>query len=756
MAMSDAALETGSMITRGKLRFSIESRILRELGERLVKQPEVAVVELIKNAYDADASECTVQYDPQAAIVVTDDGHGMTLDDFTRRWMRVGTSSRASSFSSKKYSRLITGEKGIGRFAVRFLGRALRLESVADDSARGLRTRLTADFDWTRFDRREDLGQVSVPYELFEVDESTPTGTKLVVTRLRPETERLDLNAIRTGSIGMLTPLRSLFRTTMGGGDAEITDENSDPGFVLNVRDENGNSGDVAAQILDAFVLRAQLKVRGTKVDLRVFRRGSRTPRLKIVDTYPNDIGKLFADIRFFPRRKGTFTGLPVDGRLAQGWVSDNHGVAMFDRNFRVRPYGYPHDDWLQLQADAARNRRDPRSRLAQKHFAMPPSVRAAPGQNWMLRLPQSLQLVGLVQVEGRRIDESNPHEGEEGLIASADREGFVENRAFEELRDLVRGAVEAIAVADRQLQMEEEDAEQQRLVETVQDQTRAAIAEVEASPDIAAPDKARIVSMLAQTGRLAVRQQETSRERERQLEVMSLLGVVAGFMTHEFGIALQELEATHKDLLELASRMPKYKSRVETFAGHIENLRDFVTYASGYIKGSRSMPSKPYAVKPRLRHVKRVFGNYARQRGIEVEISAEPELAAPPVPVSLYNGIALNLYANALKAVTAKAGKHRGKIAFRAWSEGRWHYLEVSDTGIGIPAVLYERVFDPLVTTTRSRNDPLGSGMGLGLALVRRGVEAFGGKVDLVPAPGGFSTCVRVRLPLSAKESRT
>ena len=50
------------MIEQGLLSFSIESRVLRELGERLVKQPEIAIVELIKNAYDADATECSIDF----------------------------------------------------------------------------------------------------------------------------------------------------------------------------------------------------------------------------------------------------------------------------------------------------------------------------------------------------------------------------------------------------------------------------------------------------------------------------------------------------------------------------------------------------------------------------------------------------------------------------------------------------------------------------------------------------------------------
>ena len=747
------------VLDRGTISFTIESRILRELGERLVKQPEVAVVELIKNAYDADATECTVDYDPPRSITVTDDGAGMTLDRFTNGWMRIGTSSKEAIRFSDVYSRLITGEKGIGRFAVRFLGRALNLVSVADDPVRGVRTQLTATFDWPKFDKHEDLGQVQVPYILTEVPKATATGTVLTITKLRTEAGRLDLNTVRTGSIGILTPLRSLFREMTDGDDVEVADEDGeavDPGFILNVKVGDDNEEvDVAATILDAYILRAQLRLRGNMLDLRIYRRGQRAAYLKIVDTYPNEIGKLYADIRFFPRRTGTFSNMPVDGRRAQSWVAANHGVAVFDRSFRVQPYGSSRDDWLQLQADAARNRRDPRSSIAAKHFAMPAQVRADTSQNWMLRLPQSAQLVGLVQVEGTRSNELDPEGDEEGLIASADREGFVENAAFTQLNDLVRGPVEAIAFADRKLQQEEEQAQQEALLLEIRDRTRSAISEVQSNPNIAALDKERIVAASAQTQQQVERQEENSTEREQQLEVMSLLGVVAGFMTHEFGVALQELEATQKELVELAKAQPKFAPKVEAFAGHIRQLKEFVTYSSGYIQGAKTTPSKPYPVKPRLQQVKRVFGRYAEERNIEVEISAENDLSAPPVPVSLYNGIALNLYTNALKAVTAKVGKDPGKIAFRAWNEGKWHYLEVSDSGVGIPSALQERVFDPLFTTTQSKNDPLGSGMGLGLALVRRGAEAFGGRAELVAPPADFATCVRVRLPLPAAGSR-
>lgn len=740
-----SAIKDDTLLDSGSLSFTIESRLLRELGERLVKQPEVAIVELIKNAYDADATECTIAYDGDASISVGDDGVGMSLKQFRDGWMRIGTSAKAGVPLSPIYQRRITGEKGIGRFAVRFLGRSLHLESIADDPESGYRTQLVAEFDWHRFDEDEDLGKIEVPYTLSRVDRATPTGTTLLITQLRDQARALDLQRVRTESIGILSPLRSLFRQLRDEAAPHQKAGGEDPGFALNVQANGDGAEDVAAEILDAYVLRAVLRLAGDRLDLKVYRRGRRRAYMSIIDTYQNELGTVTADIRFFPRRKGVFAHTSVDGRRAYSWISNNSGVAVFDRDFRVHPYGMPGDDWLRLAADTARNVRDPRSSLAKKHFPMPPEVKADTSENWMLRLPQSAQLIGLVEVEGRRDDDDD----ERGLIASADREGFVDNDAFDQLQDLVRGAIEAIAQSDRRLQQEEAERERAAQLSAIREETEAAIAEIQASKTLRPAEKSRIVDALVQTQQLIEQREAGARERERQLEVMSLLGVVAGFMTHEFGAALQELKDAQAELRALTKREPRFAKVEESIDRRIKTLTDFVTYSTGYVVGSKSTPDTPYRVLPRLRRTARIFGQYADDRGISIEITADRELEAPLVPVSLYDGITLNLYTNALKAVTARTGKSRRAIAFRAWNDQESHYLEVSDTGIGIPSALRERVFDPLFTTTDNRRDPLGSGMGLGLALVQRGAVAFGGRVEVVDPPPEFATCVRVQLPL-------
>ena len=739
------------VLDEGTLTFSIASRIIRELGERLVKQPEVAFVELIKNAYDADATVCRLTHDPRQSIEVADDGHGMTLAEFQTGWMRIGTSVKESTRLSRAFRRVITGEKGIGRFAVRFLGTRLHLESIADDPDRGMRTVLTASFDWPEFDRTQDLGSIRVPYRLSRTG-GGPTGTTLRVSALRPAARSVSLYAVRTASTSVVSPYAPLLRTSKSSKDRvqpAVGVGGSDPGFTLEVREKEGDvavDANVAAVILSNAVLRAVVELKGGRVTLRVYRGRSKRAALEINDRYRNSVNEAYADIRFFPQRKGTFASLPVDGRVARRWVKDHAGVAIFDRRFRVLPYGTPGDDWLLLAADAAKRAREPRSSLAKTHFPMDEETRRSTRLNYMLRLPYPQQLVGVVQVEGRRsVDEVGDGEG---LIAAADREGFIDNSAFQELYDIVRGAVEAIATQDRDLQQEQERREQGALLRALKAETQEAIREIEANPNLKRTDKNRIVKRLAETQALAETHESRAREREAALEVMSLLGVVAGFMTHEFGTALDELERAQGLLHGLAPRDRAVGRAAESIARRIAALKGFSAYSQGYIRGGSSRPAKPFPVRPRIRQVTKAFGKYAADREIGIQIDVESDTMAPLVPVALYNGIVLNVFSNALKAVTAKSGSGDRLIAFRSWNERRWHHLEVSDTGVGIPTSLKERVFDPLFTTTASNRDPLGSGMGLGLTLVKRSAESYGGRVKVVEPPPGFSTCIRIELP--------
>jgi hypothetical protein len=394
--------QTSELLDTGTLNFTIESRIIRELGERLVKKPEIAVIELVKNAYDADASFCEISCETSKEIEIRDDGHGMTFDEFRVGWMRIGTSSKQAHRLSRTFHRRITGEKGIGRFAVRFLGKKLHLESVSFDKGRRSKTLLIAEFDWPVFDNSEDLGKVAVPYELLQANDERSEGTTLVIRELRSDSTQIDLRSVRTASLGIVTPYQSMLRASSNG--AEIPQKSmpasADPGFAVRIElPDELREDDVAGAVLDNFVLRALLDLRGDRLELKIYRRGKKRAANEIIDRYANVVGPVHADIRFFPQRKGTFADLPVEGKIARAWVKNHSGIAIFDRMFRVSPYGMQGDDWLLLSADTARRAREPRSSLAKKHFPMDEPTRVSTQLNYMLRLPYPEQLVGIVQV---------------------------------------------------------------------------------------------------------------------------------------------------------------------------------------------------------------------------------------------------------------------------------------------------------------------------------------------------------------------
>src|SRR5579863_2190350 len=93
--------KTKDQLVTGSISFQAEGRLLQELGLRLVAKPEVALVELIKNAYDADSPMCSVRLENSGkTLVVADEGQGMTISDFKTKWMRIATSSKLAGETS--------------------------------------------------------------------------------------------------------------------------------------------------------------------------------------------------------------------------------------------------------------------------------------------------------------------------------------------------------------------------------------------------------------------------------------------------------------------------------------------------------------------------------------------------------------------------------------------------------------------------------------------------------------------------------
>src|SRR6266436_7622272 len=167
-----------------QLVFTVDSALLSEIGEKLVETAHIALVELVKNAYDADARQVSVRILPQARggpeIHVVDDGSGMNFEEVKRYWMKIATTNKARDQVSRRYGRPRTGSKGIGRFSCRRLGTRLRLVTVGalDD---GKLEETQVEFDWLGFRPGTDISTVRCEGQRKELSEGT-TGTTLVIS----------------------------------------------------------------------------------------------------------------------------------------------------------------------------------------------------------------------------------------------------------------------------------------------------------------------------------------------------------------------------------------------------------------------------------------------------------------------------------------------------------------------------------------------------------------------------------------------
>ena len=138
----------------GKVGFRFSSRFSQLIGRNLISNPIVSVSELVKNAYDADADNISIEFKNlltgSATLTIIDDGEGMTFEDVSTKWMMVGTDNKVHTPFTPKGRRKL-GEKGIGRFSVERLAKRLQIVSsqLGDDFA------ISFSIDWDEYENFE-------------------------------------------------------------------------------------------------------------------------------------------------------------------------------------------------------------------------------------------------------------------------------------------------------------------------------------------------------------------------------------------------------------------------------------------------------------------------------------------------------------------------------------------------------------------------------------------------------------------------
>jgi signal transduction histidine kinase len=310
------------------LRFEPSAYLQRLIGRELISNEYIAVAELVKNAYDAGATEVIVELkrDVPQSLVVLDNGLGMSLEEFERLWMVPGYSEKVEAGEAAK--RPLLGEKGIGRFAADRLAEKLTVvtKTVGEDDA------LWVVFDWKEFeDRKKKMRDIPIPYSRKPDPDlgKWSSGTKLDLEELRKEWTRTDWRKLRRELQSLVTP----FRTVRG--------------FKITANAERWESGEVESpfEAQEGYKYSFSLSKGG-----RITRKTSRPKRVakELGKQIEETKRKMYGTTSFGPI-KGAFYYMDHPRSLKRrGFES---GVGIYRDRFRVEPYGRPDDDWLEVKS---------------------------------------------------------------------------------------------------------------------------------------------------------------------------------------------------------------------------------------------------------------------------------------------------------------------------------------------------------------------------------------------------------------------
>ena len=337
------------------LPFTVDSALLRELGERLVGKPHIALAELVKNGYDADASEVTIEFNPDHdRIEVRDNGHGMTFEQFRDFWMRIGTTHKGDERFSPHLKRPMTGSKGVGRLAVQFLAERLSMTTVSLD---GDGEWLEANVNWSEAVQAGELTEAKVQYTKKRTAPPFECGTSIVLNGLK---NSWDANQVQELA-KELWWLQPPFRSPSGGrGDSQglfAIDFKSSQEEFKKIFDSQMRA------ILGIWNARLVGKNENGKVTLSLEFAGE-VPQMYSYDiaSFPHNKGKYTArsnlndgsfEVRIFNLYYRQPHGIKVE--VAREYFRIYGGVHVYDGGFRLPYYGAPENDWLRIELDHAR-----------------------------------------------------------------------------------------------------------------------------------------------------------------------------------------------------------------------------------------------------------------------------------------------------------------------------------------------------------------------------------------------------------------
>lgn len=754
----------------GDVPFSVTARVAMQLGRESISNSIVAILELVKNAYDADAETVKIRFGnldkANPFLVIEDDGNGMNEQQFRDGWMVIGTSNKLLSGQSSRKKRVLTGEKGLGRLGLDRLCEKTVVESFSKEESSGLEL----EINWRKYEEmaaplekiRHDLYRIPkfISDPITNVSKEFSEGTRLILYDLKDVWSKEFLKDLKQELTLLISPF------------AGIND------FVIEIdsgmkwAEIDGKVG--SAEMLDAaeWKLIAKFDEKRYVSYTMSSDQHEKNFELKPVPwskkfrhtTEQPLCGPLKFEMYFFPRRSVDLGEVGFSQAQIRNFLNSNQGIRIYRDAFRVKPYGEPtgEGDWLKL------------SYRRQQH---PSGVTQG---NWRVG---SNQVVGAAFL--RR--DKNPD-----LIDQTNREGIVEGAAFYDLKMFAEDAIkffESNRQAFEQAQYKPIEYEEARgeaakstrasleAVDNLRNTTskvtevlQTAVQETPTAHDLEVLLKSLDAAISDVDGTVTNAQKAYNRfekaTEERQEELQSqkdTLGNLAslGILTTSFGHETEgDTNVVKENARQLQRNLDEGLFMVSLDVRKmVEDNLEFLVYSASKINNFAKFTLKNVSRDKRKRKkvdlsriVRQILGFFAeslQEKNITIELNL-PKKVSPILAFEIdWESIFVNLITNAVWALKGTWIEKR-KIRISMWEAKNHLNITFADSGCGLEAGTEDKIFLPTFSTKRNKEGEI-TGTGLGLAIVKGFVEDYKGGSINVQSPcdlGGAQFHIQIPIP--------
>ncbi|MDR7130179.1 signal transduction histidine kinase [Algoriphagus sp. 4150] len=836
-----------------KISFEVSARTARLIGQENFSNAEGAIIELVKNCYDADGKVSLVVFDikyygipeiissgayeslhmkhtlitssyeqnegeyrlvkapegdmlkqlteifnSENSIYIVDNGEGMDEKTIVNKWMKIGTDNKLVEFTSKE-GRIKTGAKGLGRFALDRLGLISNMITCPID---GKGEAHDWTMNWQQFeeqgrtlsDVQADLEEIkgfdyktylknqfsseSIHQVLNNDDYDFSHGTIIRISNLRDQWDKLSLQKLFKSLESLIPPkelgLFFIYQFDLNQ-ESEFGEVSSN---YFNHYEYKVESEYIASKLkVKLKIERKELDIERTMqefedvfsivesnnpYDLETLKKGGfefEKDVTKILKWRKEDGEEFLKDVGDF-KFNFYFTKLSKPGKedfKSYPYYENDYslfaksfekfgGIKIYRDHFRVRPYGEPGDDWLDL---------------GKRQASSPASAGQRVG-DWRVR---AKQIAGVIDVS--RV--FNPN-----LRDKSDRSSLIENTTFETFKRIIVGIISEFEYDRSRIlhpfylkaKLEREKREKEDLrkkaeaiaKELIEEQNKNKEGEGQENKQ-SSEDTTSIIERKLSEFSTEQEKEKEEEESEKDVELRLLrslasLGLIVASFDHELKAISNNLQPrlrylekhlasliTKEQIKELADNKNPFKL-IEFIRTDHDKLKGWIDYSLSSIKTD----------KRKRKNLN--FGNYFEQfgknwkfvlkeRNVNLVLCGNKNknnnLRAFEIDMdSIFN----NLLTNSLEAFKLRKEKYQREVKIEwSFSDGQVSIF-YSDNGIGLSDVFADdpnEIFRPFVTSKRDkRGNEIGTG--LGMYLVKNVIEDYNGEVELLSPKTGFA----------------